>query len=53
MGTWSGNEDDDDLLSQHVGEKFSTYDRDNDSDVDINCAETLHGAWWYSDCALA
>ncbi|XP_034109166.1 angiopoietin-related protein 7-like [Drosophila albomicans] len=53
LGTWSGNEDDQDLLSEHVGEKFSTYDRDNDSDVDDNCAETLHGAWWYIDCALA
>lgn len=31
------------------GQKFSTYDQDNDEYKD-NCAEIWKGAWWYKDC---
>lgn len=31
------------------GQKFSTYDRDNDP-TGRHCAETYRGAWWYRDC---
>ncbi|XP_034471782.1 ficolin-1-like [Drosophila innubila] len=39
-----------DSLSYHHGEKFSTFDQDNDRLDDINCAETRPGGWWYKDC---
>ncbi|XP_068102729.1 microfibril-associated glycoprotein 4-like isoform X2 [Hyperolius riggenbachi] len=38
-----------DSLSDHIGMNFSTYDKDRDIDP-RNCAETFHGAWWYSKC---
>ncbi|KAH8288241.1 hypothetical protein KR044_010475 [Drosophila immigrans] len=49
MGVYSGNVED--LLSKNVGQRFSTYDQDNDQD-EVNCAERLHGGWWYSNCGL-
>ncbi|XP_067940297.1 fibrinogen C domain-containing protein 1-A-like [Watersipora subatra] len=41
----------DSLIVPHDGEKFSTFDNDNDS-RDINCASTFYGegAWWYDRC---
>jgi ficolin len=39
-----------DSLSYHNGMKFSTKDVDNDQKVDLNCAEDLHGAWWFKTC---
>ena len=38
-----------DSLSEHVGMRFSTRDRDQD-DYHINCANTRMGAWWYNRC---
>ncbi|XP_053659774.1 angiopoietin-related protein 1-like [Anopheles marshallii] len=32
------------------GMKFSTYDRDNDKSAQENCAQELHGGWWYKAC---
>ncbi|KAH8411189.1 hypothetical protein KR222_010055, partial [Zaprionus bogoriensis] len=40
-----------DQLAYHVNEKFSTFDRDNDSWKNGSCAESFKGGWWYSDCA--
>uniref|UniRef100_A0A1X7U4B1 Fibrinogen C-terminal domain-containing protein n=1 Tax=Amphimedon queenslandica TaxID=400682 RepID=A0A1X7U4B1_AMPQE len=33
-------------LYRHNGRRFSTYDNDNDDNVD-NCAQAYTGAWWY------
>ncbi|GFN91225.1 fibrinogen-related protein 3-2 [Plakobranchus ocellatus] len=35
-----------DSLNSHIGEAFSTFDRDNDKHS-LNCAEYFSGAWWY------
>ena len=32
------------------GSKFTTFDTDNDECVDVNCAVTNHGGWWYKYC---
>jgi hypothetical protein len=43
-----------DSLSAHCGQKWSTYDVDNDkAPVEFwngNCAKRFHGAWWYGAC---
>lgn len=38
-----------DALTYHDGQKFSTYDQDNDV-YSSNCASRFKGAWWYRDC---
>ncbi|KAK0065255.1 BpFREP22.1, partial [Biomphalaria pfeifferi] len=48
IGDYSGNAGD--SLSGHNNMFFSTFDRDNDVDRDINCAEDRSGAWWFLDC---
>ncbi|XP_048739264.2 fibrinogen-like protein A [Ostrea edulis] len=40
----------DSLIRFHSGDQFTTWDQDNDRS-NRNCAEDLHGAWWYRDCA--
>lgn len=47
---YSGNAGD--SFSQHVGMKFSTYDRDNDP-VPYNCAKKHRGGWWYHQYQLS
>ncbi|KAI9529524.1 hypothetical protein NQZ68_011233 [Dissostichus eleginoides] len=39
-----------DSLSYHNGSKFSTFDKDQDSDPTSNCARSYLGAFWYSTC---
>ena len=34
------------------GQNFSTYDRDQDQ-APGNCAQYVHGAWWYNNCYYA
>lgn len=46
LGIYSGNAGD--SLSEHVGVKFSTFDRDNDNE-DGNSAIRHLGAWWYGN----
>ncbi|XP_055864786.1 angiopoietin-2-like [Biomphalaria glabrata] len=48
IGTYSGNAGDD--LSPHNNMYFITFDRDNDNDSTVNCAERYSGAWWYKGC---
>ncbi|OXA37475.1 Fibrinogen C domain-containing protein 1 [Folsomia candida] len=51
-----GNRDRDfwlgDSLAYHLGNKFSTFDRDNDN-TNHNCAERYMGAWWFNNCFLS
>ena len=49
IGGYSG--DAGDWLAFHNGEQFSTWDRDNDKNINqtcfLNCGK---GAWWYGNC---
>ncbi|KAL3968190.1 serine protease 57 [Sarotherodon galilaeus] len=38
-----------DALNSHNRQKFTTFDRDQDSSS-VNCAKTYLGAFWYSSC---
>lgn len=41
-----------DSLTYHAGQKFSTFDSDNDSWAEGNCALAHTGAWWYNACDM-
>ncbi|XP_017032915.1 ryncolin-4-like [Drosophila kikkawai] len=47
LGNYSGTAGD--SLRYHVGQSFSTFDKDNDQSY-VNCAAKFKGAWWYRDC---
>lgn len=36
-----------------AGQKFSTFDQDNDVRGGSNCAVSEHGGWWYNECEYA
>ncbi|XP_036330732.1 ryncolin-1-like isoform X2 [Rhagoletis pomonella] len=48
VGNFKGNAGD--YFKLHEGQKFSTFDRDNDKHPEYNCAEKYKGAWWHSSC---
>ncbi|XP_073451104.1 angiopoietin-related protein 4 [Aquarana catesbeiana] len=37
-------------LSEFQQQAFSTQDRDQDLQSDVNCAKLLSGGWWFSTC---
>ncbi|KAF3702233.1 Microfibril-associated glycoprotein 4 36 kDa microfibril-associated glycoprotein [Channa argus] len=41
-----------DALTYHNGQKFSTFDKDQDS-YPNNCAKSFMGAFWYNSCHFA
>ncbi|XP_077463087.1 angiopoietin-related protein 4-like [Stigmatopora argus] len=41
------------FLSGASGLPFSTADRDNDLDADVNCSEVHSGGWWFSSCGAS
>ncbi|XP_061394541.1 ficolin-1-like [Musca vetustissima] len=47
LGAYSGSAGD--AMSAHLGQKFSTYDQDNDA-YEKGCANEFTGAWWYNKC---
>ncbi len=47
-GGYKGNAGDSLEIQNNM--KFTTFDRDNDSDSGKNCAVRYHGAWWYNQC---
>lgn len=48
LGTFYGTAGD--SLSYHAGQKFSTFDTDNDEWKEGSCAVEHGGAWWYKEC---
>lgn len=40
----------DSLMFDHNGHQFSTYDADHDGSTNSNCAASLTGGYWYSNC---
>ncbi|KAK3103194.1 hypothetical protein FSP39_017247 [Pinctada imbricata] len=50
VGGFSGDKGDG--LVAHSGHKFSTKDRDQDTNSG-NCAVKRSGAWWYSNCSVS
>ncbi|XP_011182451.1 ryncolin-1 [Zeugodacus cucurbitae] len=51
LGPYTGDAGDA-LLGYHDGQKFSTYDQDNDN-WKGNCAQQYEAAWWYKSCDLS
>lgn len=51
LGHFSGNTSED-RLSLSKGQKFSTYDRDNDQWAGDSCALKNHAAWWFNHCTF-
>ncbi|XP_055863865.1 uncharacterized protein LOC106054020 isoform X1 [Biomphalaria glabrata] len=51
VGGFNGTMSDD--LHHNNNKAFSTFDKDNDSDGNSNCAENYKGAWWYGSCGYA
>lgn len=39
-----------DSMSFHNNQKFSTFDKDQDTQLNGNCAQTFKGGWWFRDC---
>lgn len=48
LGNYTGSAGD--SMTYHLGQKFSTKDRENDANDKENCAVKYRGAWWYKAC---
>ncbi|XP_061401736.1 angiopoietin-related protein 1-like, partial [Musca vetustissima] len=48
LGNYSGNAGD--AMTYSKGQKFTTFDEDNDKKNDGNCAYVYKGNWWYNNC---
>ena len=42
-----------DSFGRHLGQRFTTKDRDQDIDATASCAKKYKGAWWYYNCHLS
>ncbi|XP_029720824.2 angiopoietin-2-like [Aedes albopictus] len=51
LGTYSGTAGDSMIYNR--GKKFTTKDNDNDGAVNLNCAVSRAGAWWFNWCGNA
>ncbi|XP_067939572.1 microfibril-associated glycoprotein 4-like [Watersipora subatra] len=51
VGGYTGNAED--SLAYHDGQRFSTFDNDNDPNTRVNCAAKSDGAWWYKKCVAS
>ncbi|XP_021706497.1 angiopoietin-related protein 1-like [Aedes aegypti] len=51
LGTYSGTAGDSMIYNR--GKKFTTKDSDNDGAVNLNCAVSRAGAWWFDWCGNA
>ncbi|XP_052895725.1 angiopoietin-related protein 1-like [Anopheles moucheti] len=49
IGPYTGNAGD--SITRHVGNKFTTYDRDNDP-APFNCAKKHRGGWWFHSACV-
>ncbi|KAH8324418.1 hypothetical protein KR074_007042 [Drosophila pseudoananassae] len=49
MGNGSGNAGD--ALDFHRNMNFSTFDNDNDKDIDGNCGKFYGAGWWFNHCS--
>ncbi|KAH8328477.1 hypothetical protein KR067_009867, partial [Drosophila pandora] len=49
LGKFSG--DAGDSLKYHKNMKFSTFDKDNDLDIDGNCGIYYAAGWWFNHCS--
>ena len=38
-------------LARTIGYQFSTFDRDNDGNIQGSCASSNGGGWWYNYCS--
>ncbi|KAF2358243.1 Fibrinogen alpha/beta/gamma chain C-terminal globular domain [Trinorchestia longiramus] len=50
VGQYSAQSSVPDVLASHNGQRFSTFDHDNDASYSSNCAELYGGGWWYGRC---
>ncbi|XP_065357388.1 angiopoietin-related protein 2-like [Calliphora vicina] len=51
LGTYEGTAVDG--MAFYAGQKFSTFDYDNDGSSTRDCAREKNGGWWFNDCGFA
>ncbi|KAH8390841.1 hypothetical protein KR215_000069, partial [Drosophila sulfurigaster] len=48
LGKFDGNAGDEFRFHEYM--RFSTFDRDNDMNNRLNCADFYSSGWWYRNC---